>query len=144
MLQCKGGVNIGSLHLREEKQMAKLSHIKIQIKKTKVDAFFDSNSQANFIIKDLISKLGLEVHVDPRTDLIYMKHAPTPHTSLSQKHMKIQEHISKQSEHTKMFWECFGTCKCFPKTQTNVSGTFWPEQPTVWPKQGMLLAHKSS
>jgi hypothetical protein len=45
--------------------MTKLFHIKIQIKKNKVDALFDSGSQANLIAKDLVSKLGLEMHDHP-------------------------------------------------------------------------------
>ena len=58
-------VNLSSLHNKEEKEITKLFHIKIQIKKTKVDALFDSGSQANIIAADLISKLGLEVHDHP-------------------------------------------------------------------------------
>ena len=46
--------------------MKKLIHINIQIKKTKVDALFDSGSQDNLIEEDLVSKLGLEVHDHPR------------------------------------------------------------------------------
>ena len=58
-------VNLSSLHHKEEKEITKLFHIKIQIKKTKVDALFDSGSQANIIAADLVSKLGLEVHDHP-------------------------------------------------------------------------------
>jgi hypothetical protein len=43
-------VNLSSLHHKEEKEMTKLFHIKIQVKKTKVDALFDSSSQANLIV----------------------------------------------------------------------------------------------
>jgi hypothetical protein len=32
---------LSSLHPKEEKEMTKLFHIKIQVKKTKVDALFD-------------------------------------------------------------------------------------------------------
>jgi hypothetical protein len=35
-------VNLSSLHHKEEKEMKKLFHIKIQVKRTKVDALFDS------------------------------------------------------------------------------------------------------
>jgi hypothetical protein len=42
-------VNLSSLHHQEEKEMTKLFHIKIQVKKTKIDALFDSGSQANLI-----------------------------------------------------------------------------------------------
>ena len=59
------GVNLSSLHHKEEKEINKLFHIKIQIKKTRVYALFDSGSQANLIAADLVSKLGLEVHDHP-------------------------------------------------------------------------------
>lgn len=55
-------VNISNLHHKEEKQMKKLFHIKIQVKKTKVDSLFNSSSQENLIAYDLVCKLGLEVH----------------------------------------------------------------------------------
>jgi hypothetical protein len=42
-------VNPSSLHHKEKKEMTKLFHIKIHVKKTKVDALFDSGSQANLI-----------------------------------------------------------------------------------------------
>jgi uncharacterized protein YydD (DUF2326 family) len=58
-------VNLSSLHHKEEKEMTKLFHIKIQVKKTKVDALFDFGSQANLIVEDLVNKLGLEVHDHP-------------------------------------------------------------------------------
>ena len=58
-------VNLSSLHHKEEKEMTKFCHIKIHIKKTKVDALFNSGSQANLIAEDLESKLGLEVHEYP-------------------------------------------------------------------------------
>jgi hypothetical protein len=54
-------VNLSSLHNKEE-EMAKLFHIKIQVKKTKVDALSISGSQANLITNDLVNKLGLEIH----------------------------------------------------------------------------------
>ena len=57
-------VNLSSLYHKEE-EMEKLFHINIHAKKTKVDALFDSGSQANIIAADLISKLGLEVHDHP-------------------------------------------------------------------------------
>jgi hypothetical protein len=37
-------VNLSSLHHQEEKEMTKLFHIKIHVKKTKIDALFDSGS----------------------------------------------------------------------------------------------------
>jgi hypothetical protein len=36
-------VNLSGLHHKEEKQMIKLFHIKIQVKNTKVDTLFDSS-----------------------------------------------------------------------------------------------------
>jgi hypothetical protein len=45
--------------------MTKLFHIKIQVKKTKIDALFNSDSQANFIATNLVSKLGSEIHHHP-------------------------------------------------------------------------------
>jgi hypothetical protein len=42
--------------------MTKLFHIKVQVKKTKIDALFDFGSQANLIATDLVNTLGLEVH----------------------------------------------------------------------------------
>ena len=45
--------------------MAKLFHINIQVKKTKIDALFDSGSQENPIAADLVKKLGLEVRDHP-------------------------------------------------------------------------------
>jgi hypothetical protein len=38
-------VNLDRLHQKEEKEMMKLFHIKNQIKKNKVDALFNSDSQ---------------------------------------------------------------------------------------------------
>jgi hypothetical protein len=58
-------VNLNSLHPKEENEMTKLFHIKIQVKKTKVDALFDSGSRANLIEKDLVNKIGLEFHDHP-------------------------------------------------------------------------------
>ena len=56
---------MSSLHHQEEKEMTKLFHIKIQVKKTKIDALLDFGSHANLIVADLVSKLGLEVHDHP-------------------------------------------------------------------------------
>jgi hypothetical protein len=50
-------VNLSILHHQEEKEMTKLFHIKIQVKKTKIDALFDSGSQANLIVVDLVTSL---------------------------------------------------------------------------------------
>ena len=58
-------VKLSSLHHKEEKEMTKLFHINIQVKKTKIDAMFDSGSQANLLAVDLVNKLGLEVHDHP-------------------------------------------------------------------------------
>ena len=58
-------VNLSSLQQQEEKEMTKLFHIKIQVKKTKIDALFDSGSQENLIATELVKKLGLEVHDHP-------------------------------------------------------------------------------
>jgi hypothetical protein len=57
----KKEVNLSSLHHKEEKEMEKLFHIKIQVKNIKVDALFNCGSQANLIADDLVNKLGLEV-----------------------------------------------------------------------------------
>jgi hypothetical protein len=58
-------VNLSSLHCKEEKEMKKLFHVKIQVKKTKVDALFNFVSQSNLMAGDLVGKLGLEVHDHP-------------------------------------------------------------------------------
>jgi hypothetical protein len=58
-------VNLSILHHQEEKDMTKLLHVKIQAKKTKIDALFDFGSQDNIIVVDLVSNLGLEVHDHP-------------------------------------------------------------------------------
>ena len=58
-------VNLSSLRQQEENEMTKLFHIKIQVKKTKIDALFDLGSQANIIAAELVKKLGLEVRDHP-------------------------------------------------------------------------------
>jgi hypothetical protein len=58
-------VNLSILHHKEEKETTKLFHIKIQFKKTKVDALLDYGSQDNLIASYLVIKLGLEVHDHP-------------------------------------------------------------------------------
>jgi hypothetical protein len=50
-------LNWSSLLRKEEKEMTKLFHIKILVKKTKVNALSDSCSLANLIVEDLVSKL---------------------------------------------------------------------------------------
>jgi hypothetical protein len=55
-------VNLSILHHHEDKDMTKLFHIKIQVKKTKIDALFNSSSQASIIATNLINKLGMEFH----------------------------------------------------------------------------------
>ena len=59
-------VNLSILHHKEDKEIKKLFHMKIHIKKIKVDGVFNSGSQANLIVEDMVSKLGLEVHDHPR------------------------------------------------------------------------------
>lgn len=54
-----------SLHHEEEKEMAKLFHINIQVKKRMVDSLLNFVSQYNLIVVDLISKIGLKVHDHP-------------------------------------------------------------------------------
>jgi hypothetical protein len=58
-------VNMSSLHHQEGKEMIKLFHIKIQVKKTKIDVMLEFVSQANVIALDLVSKIGLEVEKHP-------------------------------------------------------------------------------
>ena len=45
--------------------MAKLFHIKIQVKKTKIDSLFDSGSPTNLIAIEMVKKFGLEVRDHP-------------------------------------------------------------------------------
>ena len=47
--------------------MTKLFHINIRVKKTNIDALFDSGSQTNLIAADLVKKLGLEVRDHPNS-----------------------------------------------------------------------------
>jgi hypothetical protein len=60
-------MNLSSLDYREEKEMKNLFHIKIHVKKTKVDALFNFSSQANLIVDDIVCKLGMEFydHLSP-------------------------------------------------------------------------------
>ena len=51
--------NLCSLHPKADKEMTKLFHVKIHIKKNKVDALFNFGSQENLIVENLVSKLGL-------------------------------------------------------------------------------------
>jgi hypothetical protein len=53
---------MSSFHHQEEKYMKKLFHIKIQVKKTKTNALFDSSSQAHLIAGELVENFVLEVH----------------------------------------------------------------------------------
>jgi len=46
---------LSSLHPKQEKEMTKLFHIKIQVKMIKVDALFDFASQAKLITEDMVS-----------------------------------------------------------------------------------------
>jgi hypothetical protein len=41
--------------------MTKLFHIKIQVKKTKIDVMLDFGSHDNIVLVDLVSNIGLEV-----------------------------------------------------------------------------------
>jgi hypothetical protein len=62
-------IHSGSLSIldpKEEKENTKLFHIKIQVKKKKVDVVF-YDSHANLIAKDLINNLRLEVHDHPHS-----------------------------------------------------------------------------
>jgi hypothetical protein len=61
----KKEVNLSSLYPKEEKEMTELFHIKIQVKKTKVNALFDYSWQDNLIVEDIVDKLRLEVHDHP-------------------------------------------------------------------------------
>lgn len=45
--------------------MTKLFHVNIHVKKTKIDALFDSGSHENLIAANLVKKLGLEVRDHP-------------------------------------------------------------------------------
>ena len=45
--------------------MTKIFHIKIQVKKTKTDALFESRLQENLITTELVKKLVLEVRDHP-------------------------------------------------------------------------------
>jgi hypothetical protein len=58
-------INLSILHHKEDKEMTKLFYIKIQIKNTKMDVIFNSNSKDNLIEYDLTNKLTLEVHDHP-------------------------------------------------------------------------------
>jgi hypothetical protein len=58
-------VTLSIFHHQEEKEMTKLFHIEIQVKKTKVDSLFDFCSQVNHIVMDLVRNIGLEVHDHP-------------------------------------------------------------------------------
>jgi hypothetical protein len=50
-------VNLSILDHQEEKEMTKILHIKIQVKKTKIDALFDSDSHANLVDFNLVQYL---------------------------------------------------------------------------------------
>ena len=47
-----------------------MAHIKIQVKKTKIDAMFYLGSQMNVIAAELAKKLGLEAHDHPNPYLL--------------------------------------------------------------------------
>ena len=48
-----------------EKEMTKIFHLNIRVKKSKIDALFDFGSKENLIVKDLIQNIILEVHSHP-------------------------------------------------------------------------------
>jgi hypothetical protein len=56
-------VNMSNLHQKEEKEMTKLFHIKIKVKKNKLDTLFDYGSQVILVAVDLVNKLGLEAMI---------------------------------------------------------------------------------
>jgi len=58
-------VNLSSLQQKEDKEDTTLFKLKIQVKKTKIDALFESRSQENFIALDMAKKLRLEVRDHP-------------------------------------------------------------------------------
>jgi len=53
------------LHHQEEKDMTKVFHVKIQVKKTKTYVMFNFGSQDNIIVENMASKLQLEVQYHP-------------------------------------------------------------------------------
>ena len=61
----KKEVNLSILPLEEDKEMKKLFHTKIQVKKTKIDALFYYGLHENLIVEDMVRMLGLEVHDHP-------------------------------------------------------------------------------
>jgi hypothetical protein len=61
----KNEVNLISLHHKEEKEMTKSLHINMEVQIIKVDALFDSRSQANLRVDDLVRNIGLEVYYHP-------------------------------------------------------------------------------
>jgi hypothetical protein len=58
-------VNLSSFHHIEEKEMRKIFHINIQVKKRKVDALYDFCSHPNLIEFDLFKNIGVEFHDHP-------------------------------------------------------------------------------
>ena len=50
-----------------EEKMIQSFHLKIQIKKTKIDCIVDSGSQANLILETMVSNLGLETFNHPNS-----------------------------------------------------------------------------
>jgi hypothetical protein len=51
-------VSLSSLHHQEEKEMTKLFHIKIQVKKTTIYVLFDSGSQSSYPLSIGLGKQG--------------------------------------------------------------------------------------
>jgi hypothetical protein len=58
----KKEVNLSILHQKEDKDMKKNFHNRIQVKNTKVDSLLNSGSQANLIKNNLVSNIGLDIH----------------------------------------------------------------------------------
>jgi hypothetical protein len=50
-------VNMNILDHQEEKEMTKLLHIKIHIKKTNIDTLFDFGSQAYLVAENMVGNL---------------------------------------------------------------------------------------
>lgn len=53
------------METRREKNKLIIFHIKIQVKKMKIDALFNSGSYVNLITTDLVKKLGIKAHDHP-------------------------------------------------------------------------------
>jgi len=63
-------VNLSSLYQHEDIKKTRVFHIKIYVKKTMIDALFDSRLKKIFITIDLVKNLGLEAHDQPNPYLL--------------------------------------------------------------------------